>query len=188
MEHRDLKLSQFKRVHNPEGYIYTEFSSKNRPGRFKNLEVSHKSVPIYAAPNVGIHCHVFLLDTYISKLPSEAIENDNFYLGPLLSTSPDPTKSCRHQWETLLSSMLKNMCLLAGVEGNKTNHSFRATGATELFSAGVPEKIIQQRIGHRSTKALRVYQRTTLEQYQAVSNISSSGGALYPVKCSKITH
>ena len=69
MEHRDLKLSQFKRVHNPEDYIYTECSSKNRPGGFKNLEVSHKSVPIYAAPNVGIHCHVFLLDTYISKLP-----------------------------------------------------------------------------------------------------------------------
>ena len=73
--------------------------------------------------------------------------------------------------------MLKNMCLLAGVEGNKTNHSLRATGATELFSAGVPEEIIQQHTGHRSTKALRVYKRTTLEQHQAVSNILSSDGS-----------
>ena len=152
MEHRDLKLSQFKRVHNPEGYIYTEFSSKNRPGGFKNLEVSHKSVPIYAVPNVDIHCHVYLQHHQI--LESRGIT--------------------RHQWEkTYCPQCLKICAYFAGVEGNKTNHSLRATGATELFSAGVPEKIIQQRTGHRSTKALRVYERTTLEQHQAVSNILS---------------
>jgi integrase len=35
-----------------------------------------------------------------------------------------------------------------------TNHSLRATGATRLFEANVPEKLIQERTGHRSIDAL----------------------------------
>ena len=54
---------------------------------------------------------------------------------------------------------MKNMCMQIGVEG-KTNHSLRATGATRLFEANVPEKLIQERTGHRSIDALRMYERT----------------------------
>ena len=43
--------------------------------------------------------------------------------------------------------MSKDMCQVAGIEGHKTNHSLRATGASELFEAGVPEKIIKERTG-----------------------------------------
>ena len=32
----------------------------------------------------------------------------------------------------------------------KTNHSLRATGATALFSAGVPERLIRDVTGHQS--------------------------------------
>ena len=46
--------------------------------------------------------------------------------------------------------MIKNMCTKVGVVERKTNHSRRATGVTELFQAKVPEKIIQERSGHRS--------------------------------------
>ena len=48
------------------------------------------------------------------------------------------------------------------------------TGASSLFQAGIPEKIIQERTGHRSIKALRMYERTTTSQHVAVSNILSS--------------
>ena len=44
-----------------------------------------------------------------------------------------------------------------------------------MFSANVPEKLIQSRTGHRSLQALRVYERPSEEQHQAVSNILVSG-------------
>ena len=54
--------------------------------------------------------------------------------------------------------MFKDMCSEAHISGHKTNHSLRATGASELFEAGVPEKIIKERTGHRSLEALRLYE------------------------------
>ena len=56
----------------------------------------------------------------------------------------------------------------------KFNHSLRATGATEMFAANVPEKLIQSRIGHHSLEALRLYERPSHAQHQAVSNILTS--------------
>ena len=58
--------------------------------------------------------------------------------------------------ENKLGSMVKEMFDGIGVTG-KTNHSLRATGATCLYGANVPEKIIQQRTGHQSLKALQTY-------------------------------
>ena len=60
--------------------------------------------------------------------------------------------------------MLKTMCFEAGVEGNKSNHSLRAYAATELFQAGIPEKVIQDRTGHRSLDGLRKYERISEKQ------------------------
>ncbi len=57
-----------------------------------------------------------------------------------------------------------------GIVG-KTNHSLRATGATRLFESNVPEKLIQERTGHRTTDALRKYERTSMAQEKAVSKI-----------------
>ena len=65
------------------------------------------------------------------------------------------------------------MCEEADIGGNKTNHSLRVTGASALFDAGVPERIIQGRTGHRSLDALRIYERVTDEQTNQVSKILS---------------
>ena len=51
------------------------------------------------------------------------------------------------------------------------NHSLRATAATVLFKANVPEKVIQERTGHRSLDALRKYERSTERQHDAASKI-----------------
>lgn len=66
------------------------------------------------------------------------------------------------------------MCEDAGIKGNKTNHSLRVTAASELFCANVPEKIIQERTGHKSLAALRTYERTTEQQHQVVSGIMAA--------------
>ena len=53
-----------------------------------------------------------------------------------------------------LGSLVKEVCKEAGIEGEKSNHSLRVTGATRMWEANVPEKLIQQRTGHRSSEKL----------------------------------
>ena len=67
--------------------------------------------------------------------------------------------------------MVKDMCLVGGIDGNKTNHSLRSYGVTTLFKKNVPEKLIQERSGHRSLSALRVYEKTTNEQLYETSRV-----------------
>ena len=66
----------------------------------------------------------------------------------------------------------------AGIGGTFTNHSLRATAATDLFQAGVPEKVIQEFTGHRSIKALRQYKRVDVTQKKAASNNILTGTSL----------
>ena len=131
---------------------------------------------VYRNPEAGDRCHCRILDVYISKLPQAAKEKDLFYMRPFEKVKPDQSV-----WyysipvgRNRLSRMVPEMCQLANISGHKTNHSLRATGATALYEAEVPEKIIQERTGHRSLEGLRVYERTSEKQHQAVSNILSS--------------
>ena len=81
------------------------------------------------------------------------------------------------------------MCKAADIKGHETNHSLRATGATELYTAGVAEKIIKERTGHRSLECLRMYERTSTKQHKAVSRVlSSSSGTNYSMEMSNIEH
>ena len=57
--------------------------------------------------------------------------------------------------------LLSLSCVLVLGLQKKTNHSLGATGASLMFSAGVPEKLIESVTGHRSSKALEVYERPT---------------------------
>ena len=58
-----------------------------------------------------------------------------------------------------------------GLGKGVTNHSLRAYGATELFRSNVPEKLVQQRTGHRSLEALRKYERIAEEQVMDVCRV-----------------
>ena len=87
--------------------------------------------------------------------PEDAKSKDLFYLRPL-----EKVKNDEGVWyysapvgRNKLSKMVSETCKLAEIPGHHTNHSLRATGATELYTAGVPEKIIQERTGHRSVNA-----------------------------------
>ena len=69
--------------------------------------------------------------------------------------------------------MLANMRDKAGIP-RKNNHSLHAMGATDMFAANVPEKLIQSKTGHRSIEALRQYERPSYDQHQGVSNVLTS--------------
>ena len=177
-EHVDLCFGQLTRGTNPIRYTYVEHGSKNHSGGVSDL-TDGKTVTIVHSH--GSRSHTMLLDLYLSKIPSEARQpNSRFYLRPLPFT---PTGSRSWFWNSPLGTkkiqtMVKDMMQEASIPGNFTNHSLRATGTTTLFDAGVPEALIQKRSGHKSTKALRVYERVTPEQDQAVSRILHSDTAI----------
>ena len=73
---------------------------------------------------------------YFSKLPKDTFERDVFYLQPVCKI-----RKYDQPWFTTTpvgKNSVKDICTDAGVKGNKSNHSLRATGATELHQAGVP--------------------------------------------------
>ena len=179
IEHRSLKLTQLKRMSNPDRNVYYENVSKNRNGSFKKIHIKSKVVPVYACPEAGERCLVYILDKYISKLPSFAVDKDVFYVRPLHKLPIDssaPWYAATPVGRETLHKKFRLMCQQAGIDGNKTNHSLRATGATQLYESGVPEKLIQERTGHRSLEALRMYERTNENQHKAVSSILSATG------------
>ncbi len=160
-------------------YVYTESASKNRQGGLRQLKVENKVVPILATSLGGHQCHVQILDRYISKLPPAAVEKDYFYCRPLDNLPKDPSApwfAASPLDKNVLGDMMKDICKDAGIVGSKTNHTLRATGASQLFAAGVLERLIQQRTGHRNVEALRLYERPTEEQQQAVSTVLATQG------------
>ena len=152
-EHQNLTFGQFERSANPNRYTYTEFGSKNRTGDVKDF-CEGKVVSIIAT---GTHnCHVKLLDFYFSKVSFKLVAaGSKFYLLPLPFV---PAGLRPWYFDSVLplrtlQTLLKKMCQEAKFVGNFTNHSLRATGATTLFDAGVPEAIRQKRTGHKSIDA-----------------------------------
>ena len=189
-EHRDVKTSQFQRKSDPNCYVYTEHTSKNRNGTFQQLHIKNKIVPVCACPEAGEQCPVYSMDFYLSKLPKEAYRHDLFYVRPLESTPTDPTNpwySSQPVGKNALQMRVRQMCSSAGIKEKKSNYSLRATGATQMYSSGVPEKLIQERTGHQSLEALRLYERTNIQQHKAVSSVQSSHSHTYSKEPATIT-
>ena len=88
-EQRNLKLSQFTRLHNPERYVYMEHDSKNQNGGFYQLHVENKLVPTFKNPEAGCRCLILLLDLYIETLPPIANTQDLFYCRSLQKYNPE---------------------------------------------------------------------------------------------------
>ena len=179
-EHRNLKLSQLKAdTVDVDGsrrrcYVYTEHGSKNRSGGLGQLHLENKVVHHFEIPEAGERDYVRILYLYLSKLPKAAFEKDLFYVRPVSVCKPDqPWYTSVPVGKNKLSSMVKTMCSLAGIEGNKTNHSLRSFGVSSMFEQQIPEKIIQERSGHRSLDALRVYEKTTNQQKVEASRVMS---------------
>ena len=174
-EQRSLKQSQFARSHDPDCYTYIENGSKNKSG--VNLKQPNKIVPVYAVPDSRPRCLVYLLDKYLSKIPQRGKELDIFYLRPSSSFNKNPAGywyECAAIGRDKLRRFLSDMCEAAGIKEKKTNHSLRSTGATAMFSANVPEKLIRDVTGHQSN-ALHLYERPTMCQKQELSKVLVQG-------------
>jgi len=121
-------------------------------------------------------CLVFLLDCYLSQLPEFAFKEDILCCRPKQKAPADnesPWYDPVPVGKNKLGNMVRDMYDDAWIP-RKMNHSLRATGTTTLFQSNVPENIIQKTAGHRSTSALRMYERISAEQHQAVSWVMMS--------------
>ena len=171
-EQYDLTITQFVRsqpdtsIYNSDiFYSYTELVSKNNQHRFKDIDLHNKQVRAYAVPG-DPRCLVKLLDLYVSRLPPDA---KFLYMHPLMSVPCDPSKP----WYTkqrvginTIKGMIPKIFEKAELQNKYSNHSLRATSITRMFNAGITEKVIAERSGHRSLKALRTYEKTSVEQEQ----------------------
>ena len=115
---------------------------KLREGRGDNKLVKH-----YTNIQLGNRCYVFLLRFYLQKLAPKVLEDTDsvFYWKPrdvVPASDSTPWFTLQVIGWNVLASMVKRMFLEVGIDG-KTNHSIRATGATCLFEANVPEKLIK---------------------------------------------
>lgn len=143
-------------------YVYTEFISKNNQHRFKDLHSKNNAVKIYSLPE-SEKCFVRILDFYLSKVPDQP---KAFYLRPLKEV---PSQSHKPWFANVpvgvntLRLMMSNMSKDAELQTIYTNHSLRATSVSRLFAKNVPEKIIQEKSGHKSLAGLRVYECTTID-------------------------
>ena len=158
-EQRDLKPSQFLREYNPDRYTYEENGSKNHTGHFSSSGNHNKDYLYAQTDNPPPKCLVYLLDFYFSKFPKPPNTLDFFYLKPL-QQAPKNAEAAWFQATPIgrntLAKFVQMMCDEAGIEEKKSNHSLRASGATAMFAANVPEKMIKEVTGHKSSKALEL--------------------------------
>ena len=82
-----------------------------------------------------------------------------------------------------LHKKMSTMCIQAGMQEHKTNHSLTATSTMRMY------KKIQERIGLRSFESLCCYEKTSDAQHKTVSNILSKGThKTHQPSTSEITH
>ena len=108
------------------GYVYYENGSKNRKGTFSERNVGNKVVKSVTVPEAGERCHVYILDLYMSKLPSDAHKAGAFYFRPL------PKPASKGPWYTAvpigrntLGGMVKNSA--ACIEDGSRVFDWRST-------------------------------------------------------------
>ena len=73
--------------------------------------------------------------------------------------------------ENTLSDKCRRICVQKLVFQATKVTTVWATAATEMFQLGAPEKLIQERTGHRSLEALRSYERLNEDQHRVASAI-----------------
>ena len=75
------------------------------------------------------------------------------------------------------------MCKAAGLK-RKTSHCLRVTCASPLFNAGVEEKLIRERTGHRSDSLFK-YEKPRKEKITEVSSVLGPSTSATEVKISE---
>jgi integrase len=162
-EHKNLQISQFEVGTDANGRNYIHYNgrtSKSLNGGLKQRKISSQNIRHYTTPGCDSDRDLHrIYSTYFEMVGKSGC----FYKQPLdglrFSTQPIGINS--------LSKLIKTMCDEAGIIGHFTNHSGKRTCVMSLFQAGIEEKNICKRSGHRSL-AVRDYEVPLIAQEQKV--------------------
>ncbi len=144
--------------------------SKTNQGGLSSKVTALKTVNIYPDPNPS-HCPVRIFEKYVSLLPKEGC-HEELYLHPLTKLNSTQWFSDQPLGVNTLRDTVKRLANAAGLEGKFINHSLRATAASRMYQAGVPEKFIKEVTGHKSD-AVQMYEHTSEQMKRRVSAMLS---------------
>lgn len=162
-----------------------DIKTKTNQGGLGCREIQPRTTYVYKSENPK-RCPVRLYDKYCSLLPKIA-KRSELYLHPLAKPMPWMWYADRAMGINTIRATVKRLAVSAGLEGKFTNHSLRASSASCLFEAGIPEKVIKEITGHRSD-AVREYERTPNSLKRAISaTISKCPDKVSPEKQLKIS-
>ena len=94
-------------------------------------------------------CVICLLDLYILKLPPNP---SGFYLRPLdkVPNGSRPWYCKRRVGVNKLKMFIPDIVIESRLGVHYTNHSLRATAVMRMYNTGVPEKLFDEKSGHKS--------------------------------------
>ena len=135
IEMREFSLSQLKRLkrlkrlNGPDRYVYTE-----------NVQTAaHSNVLASKTKLLSPYMLVQTLNSDVLFTHTRVLTDDIFYVRRLDMVPSDPSKpwySTTAVGKNQLEKKLAKICKRAGISGNITNHSLRATSATQLYRSG----------------------------------------------------
>ena len=149
---------------------YTERVSKTFKGGLKDKGRKPRQARAYESDENKDRCLVTIFEKYLSVCPREGLEK-SLYLLPLTKPRDGLLFSAVPIGRNTLGNIVKNLMKEAGFNGKYTNHSLRVTTATRLFNAHIPDQLIMNQTGHRSTSAVTKYKRPNESQLQDVTAI-----------------
>lgn len=143
-----------------------------------------KVVEHYANLENPDRCFVGFFERYVVLLPDNRPPNA-FYFKPLKKAIPTCWYSNAPLGHHTLRKTVSRLCELAGISGNKTNHSLCVTAATQLYRSGIDKQLVLEQMGHRSLKGVHSYKRRSTSQKEEASDILNSCLCMDVVKASE---
>ena len=154
VEHSQLRRSGFKPQitisYDDSGRIRLEYKEDAKQKTHQGgltCKGSVKSVQVYESEDKK-RCPVRLYSKYVGLLP-EAKSCKKLYMLPKLKAIPRCWYNDQPYGNNKIFTTVKELCSKAGLKGKFTNHSLRATSASRIFQANVPEQVIKEITGHR---------------------------------------
>ncbi|KAK3093435.1 hypothetical protein FSP39_015689 [Pinctada imbricata] len=187
-EHRSMQWGDVKLNRDSSGVEFLEFTerqTKTRQGE-NPKDIREVKPKMFSNSENANRCPVEVYKTYAAKRPKDYCNaEDPFYVAT--HTVQSSMKS-NAQWfkrqpigVNKLSSTMKRMTSIAGIEKKLTNHSARKHLVQKLSENNVPANQIMQITGHRNIQSINNYSHINETQHKAISKIlstpSSSAGS-----------
>ena len=166
-----------------ERLVYSEdLLQKTNQGGL-NARNGNKIVYVYPASD-QYRCPVRLYKKYVGLLPL-GTACGKMYMRPKQKFSPSVWFCDQPYGKANVCSTVKNVCKIAGIEGNFTNHSLRATSASRMYNKNIPEQVIKEVTGHRSD-CVRIYKCTSDQLREEASNTIAGNVVQNDDGCKKV--